>query len=414
MPSILLRNIKSLLQIRSSSTTLLQGATMRELPSIENAFLLIENERIAAFGDMNDCPERADTIVDATGCLVFPSWCDSHTHLVYAGSREREFEDRINGLTYEQVAARGGGILNSVQRLRETPEAVLLESAFERLLEIQGQGTGAVEIKSGYGLTTESELKMLRVIRQLKGLTKMDIKATFLGAHAVPVEYKDNKKGYISLIINEMLPKIAEQGLADYCDIFCEENYFTPDDTLEIMEAGKRYGLTPKVHANQLHRSGGVQAGVKVGAISVDHLEFVGKQEINALKKGNTIATILPGAQFFLGLQHPPARLMIDAGLPVAVASDYNPGSSPSGNMNLMVSLCCILYKMTPQEALNAATLNGAAAMNLEATHGSITVGKYANLIVTKPVPSLAFLPYSFGSDLVGRVILKGLPLHKE
>jgi imidazolonepropionase len=239
----------------------------------------------------------------------------------------------------------------------------------------------------------------------------MDIKATFLGAHAVPTEYKDNKKGYIDLIIKEMLPEIAEQGLADYCDIFCEENYFTPDDTLEIMEAGKRYGLTPKVHANQLHRSGGVQAGVKVGAISVDHLEFVGKQEINALKKSHTIPTILPGAQFFLGLRHPPARLMIDSGLPVAVASDYNPGSSPSGNMSLMVSLCCILYKMTPQEAINAATLNGAAAMNLEATHGSITVGKYANLIITKPVPSLAFLPYSFGSDLIGTVILKGQTL---
>jgi len=347
-------------------------------------------------------------VIDASDKIVMPCYCDSHTHIVYAGSREGEFVDRINGLTYEQIFERGGGILNSAKKLQDAGEEELVESALKRLDEIMRQGTGAVEIKSGYGLSTEAELKMLRVIRKLKERSPLTIKATFLGAHAVPAELKNNKRKYIDIIINEMMPQIGKEQLAEYCDVFCEQNYFTKEETIEILTAGKKHGLTPKVHAEQLSNYGGVLAGVEVGAISVDHLEFVGDTEIEALKGSATMPTVLPGAAFFLSLPLPPARKMMDAGLPVAIASDYNPGSSPSGNMNFMLSLCCVQYKMTPEEAINAATINSAYAMDLSKTHGSIAIGKQANVFITKEIPSYAFIPYSFGSNLIETVIING------
>ncbi len=408
MSSLLLRNIKSLVQAETRQRTLVKGADLADLPVVNAAYLLIENERIAAFGPMADCPDRADRVLDATGRMVFPCWCDSHTHIVYAASREEEFTDRIRGLSYEEIARRGGGILNSARRLRETSEDALFESAWARLQEVIGHGTGAIEIKSGYGLSLESELKMLRVIRRLKAASPIPVKATFLGAHAVPVEYKERRKAYIDLIVNEMLPQVAGEGLADYCDVFCDKGFFTPEETGQILQAGWRYGLKPKIHANELGYTGGVQAGVANRAISVDHLEYTGDAEIEALKHSDTLPTLLPSCAFFLGIPYAPARKMIDAGLPVVLATDYNPGSSPSGKMPFVLSLACIKMKMLPEEAVNAATLNGACAMELSGDYGSIAVGKVANVFISTPIPSLAYLPYAFGSNLVETVVLQG------
>lgn len=407
--SILLKNIKTLVQVESEPRQLVKGHDMQHLPCIENAFLLLDGDKIKSFGTMDELPTglTADTELDASGKTVFPSWCDSHTHLVYAGSRETEFADRIRGLSYEDIARRGGGILNSVKKLRMASEDELLEESLPRLQEIMLLGTGAVEIKSGYGLSLESELKMLRVIRKLKSLSPLAIKATFLGAHAVPQEYKDKEK-YVLHLINEMIPAVASEKLADYCDVFCERGYFTQEESERILSAAVKHGLTPKVHANQLSRSGGVQAGVHCKAISVDHLEYVYQEEIDVLLNSDTMPTLLPGAQWFLQLPCPPARKMMDAGLPLALASDYNPGSSPSGNMNFMISLACVQYKMTPEEAINAATINSAYAMGLSQTHGSIAVGKQANIFITKEIPNYAYLPYSFANTVIESIILNG------
>ncbi len=410
---ILIKNIKSLVGVDDGLPLKISGKDMSLIHSIESSYLILEDGVIKDFGKMDDLPSssfdfQGSAVIDASGKLVLPSFCDSHTHLVYATSREGEFVDRINGLTYQQVAERGGGILNSVKKLREASEEELYHSAWKRLDEIMLLGTGAVEIKSGYGLDTLSELKMLRVIRRLKDNHSLTIKSTFLGAHAIPVEYKNNKEGYIRLIIDEMMPRIAEEKLAHYCDVFCENGYFTNDETKKILEAGMKYGMKPKVHAEQLSHSGGIRAGVECNAISVDHLEYCSDADISALINSGTMPTLLPGAQFFLQLPCPPVRKIIDAGLPVALASDYNPGSSPSGNMMEMISLSCIQYKMTPEEAFNAATMNSAYAMDLSSTHGSIAIGKKANVIVTKEIPSLAYLPYSFGTNLIETVILNG------
>ena len=408
MPSLLIRNIKTLVQAEVNPRKVVKGADMAIVPMIHDAYLLMENGRITGFGAMDTCPERADEVMDATGRMVFPSWCDSHTHLVFATSREEEFVDRIRGLSYEEIARRGGGILNSARRLQETSEDDLYHSALERLYEVIGYGTGAIEIKSGYGLTTESELKMLRVIRRLKEVSPIPIKATFLGAHAMPVEFKENREGYIDLIINEMLPKVAEKKLAEYCDVFCDRGFYTVEETDRILKAAAGYGLKAKIHANELDYSGGVQIGVANGAVSVDHLEYTGDAEIEALLGGDTMPTLLPGCAFFLGIPFGPARKMIDAGLPVVLATDYNPGSAPSGNMPFVVALGCIKMGMLPEEAINAATINGARAMELEADYGSIAVGKVANVFITKPIPSLAYFPYAFGKNLVESVVLQG------
>jgi imidazolonepropionase len=412
MSRILIKNIRQLVQVREAAPERVSGKAMSKLPVLEDAWLAIDNGLIADFGSMHDFPGISDwnelEVIDANEGLVMPAFVDSHTHLVYAGSREGEFVDRIKGLSYEEVAARGGGILNSSQKLRAASEDELYEQAAARLKEVMQLGTGAIEIKSGYGLDLESEIKMLRVIRRLKADFPVTIKATFLGAHAVPGEFKNDKAGYIRELIDIMIPAIAREGLADYCDVFCERNYFTEEETVEILEAGKRYGLKPRIHANQLSASGGVQAGVKTGALSVDHLEYVGDAEIEALLGSDVMPTLLPGAAFFLGLPYPPARKMIDAGLPVAVASDFNPGSSPSGNMMQMLSLVCITHKMTPEEAINAATINTAAALELSASHGSITKGKTGSVIITKPVPSVAYLPYYFGANNIQTVIING------
>ena len=396
--------------MRESGIQKISGVGMKALPCIQDAWLAIEDGKIAAFGEMKDFPGISDwnhlTIIDATDKLVFPSWCDSHTHLVYAGSREKEFVDRINGLSYEEIAKRGGGILNSAKRLQTSSEEELIENALERLNEITMHGTGAVEIKSGYGLTLQDELKMLRVIKKLKSLSALTIKATFLGAHAVPAGI--TKEAYMATLLNEMIPQVVEEKLADYCDVFCEKNYFTKEEAIKILLQAKKYGLKAKVHAEQLSHSGGIEAGVECDAISVDHLEFVNDNDIILLKKSETMATILPGAQWFLQLQNPPARKMIDAGLPIAIASDYNPGSSPSGNMNFMTSIACVQYKLTPEEAINAATLNSAYAMGLGLTHGSITVGKEANLFITKEISDYSFIPYSFANNLIDTVVVAG------
>jgi imidazolonepropionase len=381
---------------------------MKMLPSIDNAWLLIEDGLIKAYGDMSslDTSLNVDQTIDAKGGLVLPAWCDSHTHLVFAHSREHEFIDRINGLSYEAIAQRGGGILNSAKKLNAASEDELVDLALQRLDEVKALGTGAIEIKSGYGLCTEGELKMLRVIRRLKEHSNLTIKSTFLAGHAYPLEYRDNHEGFIKLIINDMLPKVADENLAEYIDVFCEKGFFSVDETDRILEAGVKYGLKPKVHANQLYNSGGIQIGVKHHAISVDHLETMDQEEIECLRHSNTMPTLLPGAAFFLAMHYQPARKIIDAGLPVALASDYNPGSCPSGNMNIILSLACSQMRMTPEEAINACTINGAAAMEVNDKLGSIKVGKKANLIITKAIPSLAYLPYAFGTNLIEKVII--------
>lgn len=408
MSSLLIRNIHQLLQAHAQPRGLVKGKDMATVPMLENAYLLLDNERIAAFGPMAECPERADEILDATGRLVLPSWCDSHTHIVFAATREEEFVHRIRGFSYEQIAAEGGGILNSARKMQSVSEDELFEGAWGRLEEVMRMGTGAIEIKSGYGLTLESELKMLRVIRRIKEQAPIPVKASFLGAHAVPVEYKENRPGYIDLLIHEMMPLIAAEGLADYCDVFCDKGFFTPEETDQILKAGWKWGLKPKIHANELGLTGGVQVGVANNALSVDHLEYTSEAEIAALKGSNTLPTLLPGCSFFLGIPFADARSMMNAGLPVVLATDYNPGSCPSGNMPFVVSLACAKMRMLPEEALNAATLNGACALELEADYGSIVVGKIANVIITRPMMSLAGLPYAFGSKVVEAVILRG------
>ena len=409
----LITNIKELIQVREYSISKLQGAEMKELPSIKNAWLLIENEFISDFGSMDSLPTlEVDSKIDATGKMILPSWVDSHTHLVYAGNREQEFVDRINGLTYEEIANKGGGIINSAQKLQQTDEDSLYEQTVKRLKEVIQLGTGAIEIKSGYGLTLEAELKMLRVIKRLKEEFPITIKATFLGAHALPKEYKDNREAYIDEIVNVMIPKIAEEQLADYVDAFCEKGYFTVEDTIRVMEAGKKYGMPAKIHVNQFNAIGGIKAGVENSALSVDHLEVMNTEDIEVLKGSETMPVALPSCSLFLSIPYTPAREMIDAGLPLALATDYNPGSTPSGNMNLVVSLACIKMRMTPEEAINAATINAAYAMGISETHGSITKGKKANLILTKEIPSYGFLPYSFGSNHIENVFLEGQPLN--
>jgi imidazolonepropionase len=409
MSTLLIRSAKALIQADTTGKSLAKGADMAHLPQINDAWLLCENGKIAGFGPMETCPERADTIIDATGKMVFPSWCDSHTHLVFAASREEEFVYRIQGMTYEEIAQRGGGILNSALKLRATSEDALFESAWKRLQEVIGYGTGAIEIKSGYGLSTESELKMLRVIRRLKEKSPIPIKATFLGAHAVPTEYKTDREAYIRLLLEEMLPQIVDEGLADYFDVFCDRGFFTPEETDRMLKVAAHYGLKAKIHANELGLTGGVQTGVANKALSVDHLEHCGEEEIACLLASETMPTLLPSCAFFLGLPYPPARKMIDAGLPVTLATDYNPGSTPSGNMPFAVALACIKMKMLPEEAINAATINGARAMELEKQVGSIQIGKTANLFITKEIPSIAYLPYAFGSHVIDTVILNGV-----
>jgi len=406
---LLVKNIKRLVQVEDMPRKWVAGKDMKELRSIEDAYLYIYDGLFADFGPMSRCPEHPDAeVVDATGCMVFPSFCDSHTHLVYAGSREIEYIDKIRGLSYEEIAQKGGGILNSAQRLREASEEELFVSAMERVNEIISLGTGAVEIKSGYGLSTESELKMLRVIRRIRCESPIAVKATFLGAHAVPMEYRGRQSEYVDLIIKEMIPQLAAENLAEYIDVFCDKGFFTVEETDRMLNAAFKYGLRPKIHANELALSGGIQVGVKHSALSVDHLEFTGDDEIATLLDSTTMATLLPGAAFFLGMDYPPARKMIDAGLPVAIASDYNPGSSPSGDMKFILSLACVKLKMVPEEAINAATINSAYAMGLSSTHGSISRGKIANFFITKPIPSYEYLPYAYTQKLVDRVFLNG------
>lgn len=411
----LILNIKQLVQTELSPRKWVAGKDMARLGILENAYLLVEEDKIAGFGKMEDLDREAvyaggDIVkeIDATGRLVMPSYCDSHTHLVYAGSREIEYIDKIRGLSYEEIAKRGGGILNSCERIRKASEEELFDAAYDRIQEIAGFGTGAVEIKSGYGLDTESELKMLRVIRRLKAETPLLIKSTFLGAHAVPLEYKGRQTEYVDLIINEMIPMVAAEELADYIDVFCDKGFFTVEDTDRMLNAGMKYGLRAKIHANELDYSGGVQVGVKYNAISVDHLECMGEEEIACLLESETMPTVLPGAAFLLNMPYSPVRKMIQAGLPVALASDYNPGSSPSGNMKFIMSLGCINYKMLPEEVINATTLNSAYAMGVEEEAGSIAVGKLANFYITTPISGIEYLPYAYTADLIEAIFLKG------
>ncbi|MCX6211862.1 MAG: imidazolonepropionase [Bacteroidetes bacterium] len=409
---ILFKHIKELVQVRKEAVVFVAGQQMKELPTLKNAYLLIEDGKIADFGSMEACPTiAADEVIDATGKMILPSWCDAHTHIVYAGNREAEFVDRINGLSYEAIANKGGGILNSAKQLNETSEEEIYLQSKIRLEEIIGLGTGAVEIKSGYGLTIEGELKMLRVIQKLKANYPIEIKATFLGAHAIPAAFKGNKDGYLQMLIDELLPKIAAEKLASFIDIFCETGYFTVEDTELILAAGKKYGLVPKIHVNQFTAIGGVQVGVKYNALSVDHLEVMRPEDIEVLKGTPTMPVALPSCSYFLSIPYTPARTMIDAGLPLALATDYNPGSTPSGNMNFVVATACIKMNMTPEEAINAATINGAYAMGLSNEVGSISIGKQANLILTKNIPSYAFIPYSFGNPAIEKVYLKGVEI---
>lgn len=409
----LVSNIKSLAGILDKNILLKKGAEMGVLTTIENAYLIIENDCIFSFGKMSDLNEAVQNItisheINANNGMVLPAFVDSHTHLVFAKWREEEFEMRIKGKSYEEIAEAGGGILNSAKKLQSMSEDELFIKALERLNQVIKQGTGAIEIKSGYGLTVQDELKMLRVIAQLKTVSHIPIKATFLGAHAIPTAFKNNRNGYMNLIIDEMLPNIAKESLADYFDVFCDQGFYTVEETDRLLNAAAKYNLKPKIHANELGYTGGVQIGVKHQAISVDHLEYTGEEEIACLLNSNTMPVGLPNCSFFLGIPYMPARAMIDAGLPVCLASDYNPGSSPNGRMGFVVSLACTQMKLTPEEAINATTINGAYALELSHSHGSITVGKKANLIITKPISSLAFMPYNFGNDSVENVLING------
>jgi imidazolonepropionase len=410
---LLIKNIKGLVQVREQHIDSVKGADMKELPMIENAWLAIEDGLIADFGEMTDWPGISDwrdlEVLDADGKYILPSWCDSHTHVVFAGSREGEFEDRINGLTYAEIAQRGGGILNSADKIARMTEDELFTQAKSRIENLMRMGTGALEIKSGYGLNLEAELKILRVIAKLKAEMPIPIKSTFLGAHAVPKEFSGRTKEYVAHVISDILPEVVAQNLADYIDVFCEEGYFDLEDTIAIMKAGAEYGLKSKIHVNQFKILGGVAAAVEHNALSVDHLEELNVADIEVLKGSNTFPVSLPSCSFFLGIPYTPVRRLMEAGLAVVLATDYNPGSTPSGNMNFVVSLACIRQKMTPAQAINAATINGAAAMELEQEVGSITPGKRANFFITKPMPSLAYLPYSFGDMPVEQAFVNGV-----
>ncbi len=408
MQRTLIKNIDRLLGVAEEPPPLLRGKALATLPELTQAWLLIEDDRIAAFGEMGGELPRADVVIEAFGGSVLPAFVDSHTHLVFAAWREGEFVLRLQGKSYEEIARAGGGILHSAARLRQMPEEALYEQALQRLEEVQNQGTGALEIKSGYGLDTDSELKMLRVIRRLKEHSAAPVKATFLGAHALPLAYKNDRAAYIRLLIEQMLPRVAAEGLADYVDVFCEKVAFSVDEMEQILEASAKYGLKPKVHVNQFHALGGVEAAVRHGAVSVDHLEVVSERDLQILAKADTLAVILPSAPFFLNDHYPPARQMVDRGLALALATDYNPGSSPSGRMAFSISLACIKCGLLPAEALQAATVNGAHALELGELCGSITPGMRADLILTKPIPSPAFIPYAFGSNWVERVFLGG------
>lgn len=408
--NLLITNIKELAQVREGKDALhwVAGKNMAVLPSIENAYLLIENGLIKAYGPMAGLPSFMGEVIDAEGKFVLPTFVDSHTHLVFAASREEEFVDKIKGMSYAEIAKKGGGILNSAKKLQKTSEEELFQFALKRVNEIIGFGTACVEIKSGYGLTVEDELKMLRVAKRIGEETSLTVKTTFLGAHAIPKEYSDRNE-YIDLVLNKMLPLVAEENLANYVDVFCEEGFFTQEETERIVREGQKYGLKGKIHANQLNISGGVQVGVKTNSLSVDHLESMGQEEIDALKGSATMPTLLPGAAFFLRTSYPPARDIINADLPVALATDYNPGSAPCGKMSFMMSLACVQMRMTPQEAINASTMNGAYAMDLLETHGSITKGKAGSVIITKEIPSIDYIPYAFGSDSIDTVIIDGI-----
>ena len=412
MSSLLIVNIEKLVQVREQTYSPLRGAQMDILPVIDDAFLFSEKGKIAAFGSMSELPQSflrsADKVIDATGRMVLPAFCDCHTHLVYAGSREMEFIDKIRGLSYQEIAARGGGILNSARLLHDTSEEELFRQAMVRVEEVMHFGTGAIEIKSGYGLTTEDETKMLRVIRRIAGESPLTVKATFMGAHAFPERFRDDHEGYVSEIINEMIPAVAAEGLAEYVDVFCEEGFFSREESDRILAAGRKYGLKATVHANQMSCSGGVEVGVKYEAASVSHLEYAGDAQFEILEKSETIANLLPGATFFLDMEYPDARRMLQYDFPVALATNYNPGSCPCGDMKFIMALACMKMKMTPEEVINAATINSAFAMGLVETHGSITLGKVASLIITRPIPSLEFIPYAFSTPLVENLILDG------
>ncbi len=405
----IIKNIKELVQVERQPKLRVCGTDMAHIETIKEAYLIIDDDKIAGFGPMSELGEQhADNEVDATGRMVFPTFCDSHTHMVYAGSREIEYIDKIRGLSYDEIAKRGGGILNSAKRVQEASEEQLFEDALQRLDMMAHYGTGAVEIKSGYGMTTEAEMKMLRVIRRLKEASPLTIKSTLLGAHGIPMEYRGRQEKFVDLVIEEMIPQAAAEGLADYIDVFCDQGFFTVEDTERMLEAGARYGMRPKIHANEMACSGGIQVAVKWDALSCDHLEYTGDAEIECLLHSATMPTVLPGAAFFLNMQHAPVRKMMDAGLPVAMASDYNPGSSPSGNMQLIVSFACVNYRMVPEEAINATTINSGYAMGVSDVLGSIAVGKLANFYITKPIPTFEYMPYAYGENKVEQVYIKG------
>ena len=407
--SLLIKNIKKLIQCRTEDESYVSGKDMSSLPSVDNAFLYIENDKIIDFGEMQDCLySNVEEVYDAKGSMVLPSWCDSHTHIVYAGDRSSEFMDRIRGLTYQEIAEKGGGILNSAKLLSNTPVEEIYNQSIKRVNDVIKQGTGAIEIKTGYGLNYESELKMLEVIQEIRKNTKLQVKSTFLGAHAYPKDYKENKEGYLDIIINKMLPDFKKRNLIDFIDVFCEEGYFSKEDTERIIIEGKKYDIPAKIHVNQFNSIGGIEVAVKNKALSVDHLEVLSESDLNFLKQGNTMPVVLPICSFFLGIDYAPARKIIDAGLPLAIASDFNPGSSPSGNMNLVISTACTKMKITSEEAINAATINGAYAMKLSDKVGSITKGKLANLIITKPINSIDEIPYRLGNDNIRDLILNG------
>ncbi|MCQ2298986.1 MAG: imidazolonepropionase [Bacteroidales bacterium] len=405
----LIKNIKELVQVETNPKLRVMGKEMAHIDTIKDAYLVVEDDKFAAFGPMSELKEQQfDKVIDATGRMVLPSFCDSHTHLVYAGSREIEYIDKIRGLSYDEIAKRGGGILNSAKRVQEASEEQLYEDAMLRLQNIINYGTGAVEIKSGYGMTTEAEMKMLRVIRRLKENSPLTIKSTLLGAHGIPMEYRGRQEKFVDLVINEMIPQAAAEGLADYIDVFCDEGFFTVEDTERMLEAGAKYGMRPKIHANEMALSGGIQCAVKYNALSCDHLEYTGPEEIECLLHSETMPTVLPGAAFFLNMQHAPVRDMMNAGLGVAMSSDYNPGSSPSGNMQLVLSFACVNYRMLPEEAINATTINSGYAMGVSKELGSIAVGKKANFYLTTEIPTYEYLPYAYGENKVWKAFLNG------